>query len=164
MESRVQPQRRLVQFRFFFPNTISTNVFVKKIEIQPQYLSRKSARQLHGGLREFEDFLILVVPTVSRHQNLQAILTDPARSFNCDETFMLISPGNEKGSATTGKKGCIFFFTKARQSLVFLFQSQFLLPNGFCLHLSFTFTNGFNYAWLKTKCVLDSKLFLRKKG
>jgi hypothetical protein len=35
---------------------------------------------------------------------LEAILADPARSFNCDETFMLISPGKKKVLATAGKK------------------------------------------------------------
>ena len=48
----------------FYEYIINQCICKKNVKIQSQYLSRKSARQLHGGLREFEHFLILVVPTV----------------------------------------------------------------------------------------------------
>jgi hypothetical protein len=39
-----------------------------------------------------------------RDRNLEAILTDPARCFNSDEIFVLISPGKEKVLAPTRTK------------------------------------------------------------
>lgn len=51
-----------------------------------------------------------------KREKLEAILDDPTRSFNCDETFVLIFPVKKKVLATMGTKDVYFVHKTSAKS------------------------------------------------
>ncbi|KZR95971.1 Uncharacterized protein APZ42_009950, partial [Daphnia magna] len=139
------------------------NLSLRTAEILDPGKSQITPHDLRQWAKYVEEYFKLVIVPFLPDNGMEGLLTDPARSFNCDESFFLVSPGKGKVLAELGSKDVYLSLKSSAKTGVSILAT--ISASGWILPPSVIFPYERSQPWMaKEEMPPGIEVFCTKKG